>query len=158
MQTKGRIFDDLARVANGAAGTLSGVRHEIEGMVKQRLERVLADMDLVGRDEFEAVKEVAAKARLEQEALEKRVVALEKALEKAGGAKKTAAKKTAPKKAGAKKAGVKKAGVKKAGVKKAGAKTAAKRPAKTAAKRPAKKAQTGETQTGEAQSGETSGG
>ena len=145
MQTKGRIFDDLARVANGAAGTLSGVRHEIEGMVKQRLERVLADMDLVGRDEFEAVKEVAAKARLEQEALEKRVVALEKALEKAGGAKKTAAKKTAPKKAGAKKAGVKKAGVKKAG-------------AKTAAKRPAKKAQTGETQTGEAQSGETSGG
>jgi|GEM_PF-128574 len=153
MQTKGRIFDDLARVANGAAGTLSGVRHEIEGMVKQRLERVLADMDLVGRDEFEAVKEVAAKARLEQEALEKRVVALEKALEKAGGAKKTAAKKTAPKKAGAKKAGVKKAGVKKAG-----AKTAAKRPAKTAAKRPAKKAQTGETQTGEAQSGETSGG
>jgi hypothetical protein len=108
MQTKGRLFDDLARVANGAAGTLSGVRHEIEGMIKQRLERVLAEMDLVTRDEFEAVKEVAAKARLEQEALEKRVAELEKALKggKAAPAKKTGARraKASTKKGAAKKA------------------------------------------------------
>jgi len=122
MQTKGRIFDDLARVANGAAGTLSGVRHEIEGVVKQRLERVLADMDLVTRDEFEAVKEVAAKARIEQEALETRVAELEAQLArrgpaggvkaggvKAGGSKKARAKKAQPKKAAAKKAAAKKA-------------------------------------------------
>ncbi|MEQ8603069.1 MAG: accessory factor UbiK family protein [Marivibrio sp.] len=123
MQTKGRIFDDLARVANGAAGTLSGVRHEIEGVVKQRLERVLADMDLVGRDEFEAVKEVAAKARLEQEALEARVGELEAEVarlaasggpSKGGRAQKGRAKKAQPKKAAAKKAAAKTAAAKKA--------------------------------------------
>lgn len=118
MQTKGRIFDDLARVANGAAGTLSGVRHEIEGVVKQRLERVLAEMDLVTRDEFEAVKEVAAKARLEQEALESRVAALEAEiarLSKSG----SAARKAAPKKARAKTAASNKTQAKKATAKKA---------------------------------------
>lgn len=118
MQTKGRIFDDLARVANGAAGTLSGVRHEIEGVVKQRLERVLAEMDLVTRDEFEAVKDVAAKARLEQEALESRVAALEAELARLskGG---SAPRKAAPKKARAKSAQSKKAQAKKAAAKKA---------------------------------------
>lgn len=128
MQTKGRIFDDLARVANGAAGTLSGVRHEIEGVVKQRLERVLADMDLVGRDEFEAVKEVAAKARLEQEALEARVGELEAEVarlaasggpSKGGRAQKGRAKKAQPKKAAAKKAAAKTAAAKTAAAKKA---------------------------------------
>lgn len=117
MQTKGRLFDDLARVANGAAGTFSGVRHEIEGVVKQRLERVLADMDLVTRDEFEAVKDVAAKARLEQEALEKRVAALEGELakaRKAAPAKKARAKKAASKTSGAKAVGAKKAAAKRA--------------------------------------------
>lgn len=114
MQTKGRIFDDIARVANGAAGTFSGVRHEIEGIVRQRLERVLADMDLVTRDEFETVKDVAAKARLEQERLEARVAALEtelRAAREAAPAKRAGARKakpstgTATKKASAKKAG-----------------------------------------------------
>ena len=113
MQTKGKLFDDLARVANGAAGPFSGVRHEIEGIVKQRLERVLADMDLVTRDEFEAVKDVAAKARLEQEALEKRVDALESELakaRKAAPAKKARTKKAASKASGAKKPAAKRAG------------------------------------------------
>ena len=80
MQVDNRFLDDLARVANGAVGALSGVREEVEALVKQRAERFMADMDLVTREEFEAVKEVAAKARLEQEALETRVAALETAL------------------------------------------------------------------------------
>ena len=77
MQTDNRFLEDLARVANGAVGALSGVRDEIETLVRQRIERFLADMDLVTREEFEAVKAVAAKARGEQEALEERVAALE---------------------------------------------------------------------------------
>ncbi len=80
MQMDNRFLDDLARVANGAVGALSGMREEVETLVRQRAERFVADMDLVTREEFEAVKEVAAKARLEQEALEIRVAALEAAL------------------------------------------------------------------------------
>ena len=62
MQTSNRILDDLARVANGAVSTLAGVKGEIDALVRQRLERLLADADLVTRDEFEAVKAMAAKA------------------------------------------------------------------------------------------------
>jgi len=80
MQTENRFFDDLARVAGGAFGTLDGLRNEIEELVRQRFERMLSDMDLVPREEFDAVKAVAEKARLEQERLEKRVAALEGAL------------------------------------------------------------------------------
>ena len=80
MQTTGRVFDDIARVASGAAGALSGVREEIEGLIKHRLERMVSEMDLVTREEFEAVKDVAAKARAEQEILETKVAALEQAL------------------------------------------------------------------------------
>jgi len=83
MQVENRFLDDLARVANGAIGALSGIRGEIEGLIKQRVERLLTDMDLVPRDEFEAVKAVAAKARSEQEALALRVAALEGAIEPA---------------------------------------------------------------------------
>jgi len=103
MQVDNRFLDDLARVANGAVGALSGVREEVEALVKQRAERILADMDLVTREEFEAVKEVAAKARLEQEALEARVTALETALadlkKPAAKAKRTAKSAAAKKKA-----------------------------------------------------------
>jgi BMFP domain-containing protein YqiC len=77
MQSQNRFFDDLARVAAGAMSTLSGVRGEVESRIREQLERVLAGMDLVSRDEFEAVKAMAAKARSEQEDLEKRVVELE---------------------------------------------------------------------------------
>jgi BMFP domain-containing protein YqiC len=80
MQTQNRFFDDLARVAAGAMGTLSGVRSEVETRVREQLERVLAGMDLVSRDEFEAVKAMAAKARSEQEDLQKRVAELESRL------------------------------------------------------------------------------
>ena len=80
MQTQNRFFDDLARVAAGAMGTLSGVRSEVETRIREQLERVLAGMDLVSRDEFEAVKAMAAKARSEQEDLQKRVAKLESQL------------------------------------------------------------------------------
>lgn len=76
MQTTGKLFDDLARVAGGAAGALHGIRDEVEGLVKARLERVLADMDLVTREEFEATKAVAIKAREEQEKLAQELAAL----------------------------------------------------------------------------------
>src|SRR5215472_7036217 len=77
MQSENRFFDDLARVASGAMGAVAGVRTEMETLVKQRFERLLADMDLVRRDEFEAVKAMAARARSEQEDLTLRVAALE---------------------------------------------------------------------------------
>jgi len=80
MQTQNRFFDDIARVAAGALGTLSGVKTEVETRLREQLERVLAGMDLVSRDEFEAVKAMAAKARSEQEDLARRVAELESQL------------------------------------------------------------------------------
>ena len=80
MQSQSRFFDDLARVAAGALGTLAGVKTEVETRLREQLEKVLAGMDLVSRDEFEAVKAMAAKARSEQEDLAKRVVELESKL------------------------------------------------------------------------------
>ena len=77
MQSQNRFFDDLARVASGALGTLSGVKTEVETRLREQLERVLAGMDLVSREEFEAVKAMAAKARSEQEDLVNRVAELE---------------------------------------------------------------------------------
>lgn len=80
MQSQNRFFDDVARVANGAMGALSGVRTDIEARFRDQLERVLAGMDLVSREEFEAVKAMAAKARAEQEELLRRVAELESQL------------------------------------------------------------------------------
>lgn len=77
MQTSNRLFDDLAKVANGAASTLSGMKAEIEAMIRQQLQRLLNDAELVNREEFEAIKAVAVKARTEQEKLERRVEDLE---------------------------------------------------------------------------------
>ncbi len=80
MQSQNRLFDNLARVAAGAMGALSGVKGEVETRLREQLERVLAGMDLVSREEFEAVKEMAAKARAEQEDLARRVAELEREL------------------------------------------------------------------------------
>jgi len=77
MQSQKRFFDDLARVAAGAVGAISGVKSEVESRLREQLEKVLAGMDLVSRDEFEAVKAMAAKARSEQEDLARRVAELE---------------------------------------------------------------------------------
>lgn len=80
MQTDNRLLDDLARMANGALNTLTGLREEVESRVRERVERLLADMDLVQREEFEAVKAMAQKARSEQEDLAAKVAALEQKL------------------------------------------------------------------------------
>lgn len=72
-----RLIDDVTRLANDAAAALGGVRGEIETIVKSRIERVLAELDLVRRDEFETVRQMAALAREEQESLAARLAALE---------------------------------------------------------------------------------
>ncbi len=82
MQSRNRFLNDLARLAGGAVGTMSALRQEVEGIVRQRLDAVLADIDLVRREEFEAMRAVAIRAREAQEALEKRVAVLEKAAAK----------------------------------------------------------------------------
>lgn len=72
-----RILDDLAKVAAGALGGVAGVRQEIEARLRQQFERILANMDVVTREEFEVVRALAVRARTEQEALAARLVALE---------------------------------------------------------------------------------
>jgi BMFP domain-containing protein YqiC len=94
MQTRNRIFDDAAKLAGGAVGTLEGVRREIEALVRQQVERILSRFDLVTRDEFDAVKEMAARARAEQEELAKRLETLEASQVKPTLAKNTSTRKT----------------------------------------------------------------
>jgi BMFP domain-containing protein YqiC len=77
MQTDNRFLDDLAKVASGALGSVSGVKHEVEVRIQQQLERLLARMNLVPREEFDAMKAVAQAAREAQIKLEARVAALE---------------------------------------------------------------------------------
>ena len=77
MQTQNRLLDDLARVATGALGVAAGMRGEIEARLRDQFERVLSRMELVTREEFDAVKAMAAKARAEQELLHERLAALE---------------------------------------------------------------------------------
>ena len=76
-QTTNRFFDEIARLMNDAAGVASGVRREFETMVRNQAERILRDLDLVKREEFEAVKDMARLAREENEALKARIAALE---------------------------------------------------------------------------------
>lgn len=75
MQIENKLLDDLARLASGAAGALSGIRSEVEGQFRQQFERILAQMDVVSREEFEAAKTMAAEARARQEALEEKLAA-----------------------------------------------------------------------------------
>ena len=77
MQTDNRILDDLAKLATNAIGTATAMRQEVEARFKAQLERLLVEMNLVTRDDYEAVKEMAATARSEQEALAARVAKLE---------------------------------------------------------------------------------
>jgi len=82
MQSQNRFFDDIARVASGAVGAITGVRDEVEARFRDQLERVLAGMDLVSREELEAVKAMAAKAREEQDSLQRRLLEMEERLAK----------------------------------------------------------------------------
>jgi BMFP domain-containing protein YqiC len=77
MPTPPPIFDDISRVANGAFGALSGLRTELEGWVRQHVERVAAGLDMVTREEFQVVSAMASKARQDQAALEARIAQLE---------------------------------------------------------------------------------
>ena len=105
MQSPNRIFDDLARVANGAVAVATGMRQEIEALVRQQFERFLTDRDLVSREEFEAVRLMAEKARAENEALAARLPALETGAKPAA----KAAPKAAPKSSTRRRAASKKA-------------------------------------------------
>lgn len=85
-QTSNRLFDEMARLMNDAAGVAQGVRREFDTVFRAQAERILRDLDVVQREEFEAVKDMARLAREENEALKARIEALE-----AKGAKKAKA-------------------------------------------------------------------
>ena len=76
-QTRGRLFDDISRLMTDAAGLAEGARREVETIARSQLERLMAGMDVVSREEFEAVREMAVRARAENEKLEARIAALE---------------------------------------------------------------------------------
>ncbi len=77
-QTTNRFFDEMARLMNDAAGAAQGVRREVEGVMRHQVERILGDLDVVRREEFEAVKDMARLARQENEELKAKIEALEK--------------------------------------------------------------------------------
>ena len=77
MQSENRMLDDFAKMMNGLAGTMAGVGREAESSMRDRMREWIGGMDFVGRDEFEAVKAMAAAARDENEALKSRIAALE---------------------------------------------------------------------------------
>ena len=79
MQSQNRMFDDLVKIMNGAAGTFAGMGREADGSLREKMREWVGGMDMVGRDEFDAVKAMAAAARDENEVLRKRVAALETA-------------------------------------------------------------------------------
>ncbi|MFC1673309.1 accessory factor UbiK family protein [Pseudomonadota bacterium] len=94
MQTSNRILDDMAKVASGAVSAVTGLKGDGENLLRRQMEKLLADMDLVTREEFDAVKAMAAKARAEQEKLEARVAELETQLKTKKPAARKATKKT----------------------------------------------------------------
>lgn len=77
MQTENRLFDDFAKLLNGAAGTLAGMGREAEAQARARAKEWIGGLDFVSRDEFEAVKAMAAAARDEADALRARLDKLE---------------------------------------------------------------------------------
>ena len=118
MQSDNRLLDDLARVASGALGGLQGFKDEVTARLRDQFERVLADLDMVPREEFDAVKAMAAEARAQNEALASRLAALEaklgrpepkRAAAKATKAKRKTAKAATPAAKAAPRAGAKRA-------------------------------------------------
>lgn len=115
MQTDNKFFDDLARLASGAMGTMFGLREEFEAQVHQQVERVMQRFDLVTRAEFDAMSAVAQEARIEAEQLAERVTELERLMAAgtgptgSGTAKKAATKKATAKASAAKTGSVKRA-------------------------------------------------
>jgi BMFP domain-containing protein YqiC len=104
MQSEKRIFDDIAKVLNGVAGTVAGMGREAEAAFKERSREWVGGGDFVSREEFDAVKQMAANARAETDKLAARVASLEAAIgTKSATAPKAAPKKPAPKNATTKK-------------------------------------------------------
>jgi BMFP domain-containing protein YqiC len=77
MQSENRLFDDFVKVLNGAAGTFAGMTREAQGNARERMREWIGGLDMVSRDEFEAVKAIAVAAREENQALKARIEALE---------------------------------------------------------------------------------
>lgn len=75
--TSSRFFDEIAKLMTNATGAAQGVRKEVDGLVQGQVERVLNNMNIVKREEFDVVRDMAEKARMENERLEKRLVELE---------------------------------------------------------------------------------
>ena len=97
MQSENRLFDDLVKMVNGVAGTMAGMGREAEANAREKFREWMAGSDFVGRDEFEAVKAMAAAARDENEILKARIAALEaKVAGPAAGTTKRGGKKAAP--------------------------------------------------------------
>lgn len=78
MSDRPRLFDDLAGVAGGAISALAGVREEVNALVRSRVDEVLGQLQVVRREEFEVVREMAARARMAGEEAEQRIAALER--------------------------------------------------------------------------------
>jgi BMFP domain-containing protein YqiC len=76
-QTSNRFFDEIGRLMNDAAGAAQGLKREVDTLVRNQAEKILRDLDIVKREEFEAVKDMARLARQENETLKARIVALE---------------------------------------------------------------------------------
>lgn len=87
MQSENRLFEDFVKVMNGAAGTIAGMTREAQAAMQERFREWIGGLDLVRRDEFEAVKAMAAAARDQNEALAARIAALEGAGKRAGSRK-----------------------------------------------------------------------
>lgn len=81
MQKDSKLFDDFAKLASGAAGTVMDMKREVEAIVLDKMEKLLGRMQLVRREEFEVVRLMAEQARVKQEELEKKLAYLEKLLE-----------------------------------------------------------------------------
>jgi BMFP domain-containing protein YqiC len=77
MQSENKLFDDFVKMVNGVAGTMAGVGREAESSMREKMREWMAGADFVSRDEFEAVKAMAAAARDENETLKSRIAALE---------------------------------------------------------------------------------
>lgn len=77
MQSENRFFDDLSKLINGAAGTVAGMSREFESNARERAKEWIGGLDFVSREEFDAVKAMAAQAREQVAALEARIAALE---------------------------------------------------------------------------------
>jgi len=91
-QTSNRLLDEFAKLMTDAAGVAQGVQREAQTMMRSQAERFLADMDLVQREEFEAVKEMASKARAENEDLKNKITQLEAVVADLKPAKRTPSK------------------------------------------------------------------